>query len=106
MISRYKLLSLDETMPGMSLSDDLLDAHGNVLLPQGATLTEAILAQLRRHHVGVIPVSFGEISAADQEAAQEHSRERLARLFRRVGNNESSQLLMQYVTEFRLGSKI
>jgi len=101
--NRYKLLALDETRPGMSLSDDLLDAHGNVLLPQGAVLTNAILSSLRRHHIEIIPITSGELTAAEEEAARRRHSERLFRLFRRVGESESSQLLKQYMTDFRMG---
>lgn len=102
MTDRYKLLSLDEVLPGMSLSDDLLDGHGNVLLPRGATLTAAILASLHRHQIEVVPISFGELSEADRNSGQQHHRLRLDRLFRRTGDSESSQLLKQYMMSFRL----
>ena len=103
MTNRYKLVSLDEAAPGMVLSDDLLDAHGNVLLPRDATVTAAILASLRRHHVDVIPISLGELSDAERQAAQQHHRDRLVSLFRQAGDSQSSELLFQYVSEFRLG---
>ena len=53
MTSRSEQLELDKVSAGMVLSDDLLDSQGQILLPQGTSLTEATLASLRRHDVEI-----------------------------------------------------
>ena len=102
--SRSKQLGLDEVTAGMVLSDDLLDGHGQVLLPKGATLTETTLASLRRHAVETLPILCEELSEADLETARERYRQRLSSLFRKHTNDEATALLLQYVTHFRLGA--
>ena len=43
----HQHLPLEQVRPGMILSDVLLDAHGQVLLPQGAVLTENMLSLMQ-----------------------------------------------------------
>lgn len=102
--SRSKQLGLDDVSPGMILSDDLLDGHGQVLLPQGVTLTEATLASLRRHAVEVLPILCEALSEADVAAERERHKQRLATLFRKHTDDEATALLLEYVTHFRLGA--
>lgn len=104
MASRSKQLGLDAVTPGMVLSDDLLDSHGQVLLPQGATLTEATLASLRRHAIDALPILCEPLSEAEVAAEQDRHQQRLTRLFRKHTNDEATALLLEYVTRFRLGA--
>ena len=106
MPAHYRQIALDEAKPGMVLSDDLLDHHGNVLLVQGCVLTNSMLAALRRHRVTMLPVLGDESSAADQEAERMRHENRLARLFRKPGDaaEDATGLLQQYVHYFRVGA--
>jgi hypothetical protein len=104
MTSRSKQLALDQVKPGMVLSDDLIDGHGNILLPQGVTLTDATLASLLRHGVAMLPILCEALSEADAEAEHEHHKKRLAILFRKQNDEEASALLLEYVKHFRLGT--
>lgn len=108
MTDSYKQLALDQTQPGMVLSDDLLDRQGNVLLPRGVVLNEATLASLRRHGIETLPIECAPLSEVDLEAELEHHRQRLAILFRKPKNAEGEasdamRTLYQYVSHFRLG---
>ena len=108
MTDSYKQLALDQTLPGMILSDDLLDRQGNVLLPRGVVLTEATLASLKRHGIDMLPIECAPLSEVDQEAERENHRRRLAILFRTPKNGEAepsdaTRTLHQYVARFRLG---
>ncbi|HCE09041.1 MAG TPA: hypothetical protein DEQ40_10645 [Oxalobacteraceae bacterium] len=106
MISRQKQFDLDEALPGMTLSDDILDAHGGVLLPRGTTMTEATLLSLRRRGIDKLLVVNEALSAADLAAEQERLLQRLDRLFRKCRNQEASELLLQSVTQYRLGESV
>ncbi len=52
----HQHLPLEQVRPGMVLSDVLLDAHGQVLLPQGAVLTENMLSLMPRHGIDMLPI--------------------------------------------------
>jgi hypothetical protein len=56
MTASYELLSLPDVRPGMVLSDVLLDRQGQVLLPDGAVLTAAIIALLPAHGIEMLAV--------------------------------------------------
>ncbi|MDL2354893.1 MAG: hypothetical protein QFF03_06525 [Pseudomonadota bacterium] len=104
MSSAYQHLALVDVRPGMVLSDVLLDQQGQVLLPQGAVLTAAIIALLPRHGVerlAVLRADAGAVPAPDQAA----QRARLAQLFRRHAEDDAALatgVLRQYVARYRL----
>jgi hypothetical protein len=102
MTASYKQLALHELAVGMVLSDDLRDNNGIVLLSQGVTLTEAMLAALRRHGVETAPILCDASPAAHQDADQQQRIERLHHLFRKENTDDASGLLHQYVAYFRL----
>ena len=105
MTTAYQLIQLAQATPGMVLSDLLLDRQGQMLLPQGAVLTESVLASLGRHGVEMVPVLLAGADAApapDQAAVQA----RLDHVFRRHerGNDDdwATGILRQYVEDYRL----
>jgi hypothetical protein len=96
----------------MVLSDVLLDHHGQVLLPQGAILTAAIIALLPRHGIEMLAVLRSD---AQPEPAPDHAalQNRLAHLFRKnTGENKdnpdnwATSLLHRYMEDYRLGREI
>jgi hypothetical protein len=99
-------LPLEQATPGMTLSESLRDAKGEVLLPQGATLTEAVLAALARRGIDMLPIATNDeatqLSDAELEALRECARERISRLFRRCGEAGAAGMLKQYVTNLRM----
>lgn len=110
MTASYQHLALANVVPGMILSDVLLDAQGHVLLPQGAVLTETTLAAMPHHGIAMLPILCAEVSATDAAAELGVRQQHLIRLFRKSdpGNESDSatSLLRRYVENFRLGAKV
>ena len=103
MSSATRLLPLSEVLVGMILSNDLLDTHGGLILGQGAIVTEAILLALQRRDIEALGVVLEKGAELDREVEMERQRQRLAKLFRRCGDSPADNLLLQYVTQYRLG---
>lgn len=110
MSNHHLQLALSVALPGMVLSDDVLDTKGNVLLPQGAVLTTSILSSLQRHEIASVAV-VGEERSVQERNVQLR---RVHDLFRQpgvvpgtlaIGNmTTATALLQQYVLHFRSGT--
>ena len=109
MSSAYQHLALAEVRPGMVLSDVLLDQQGQVLLPQGAILTAAIIALLPRHGVDVLAVLRSD-PVAEPEPDPAALQARLTHLFRHndIDNKQdwATGILHRYVEDYRFGREI
>ena len=98
-------IGLDQAAAGMTLAAALLDAHGGVLLPRDAALTDATLASLRRRGIERCVV-WAEVEAespadaAAREREQERQLQRLDRLFRHSGDDARPEL-MQLLADYR-----
>ena len=107
MTGTYHQLALADVRAGMVLSDVLLDPQGQVLLPQGTVLTEAMLALMPRHGIDMLPVLAGETSPEQEAASHAHHAARLAHLFRKTdpeaGDDWATSLLHRFVHDFRVG---
>lgn len=111
MNSPFHHLALADVRPGMVLSDVLLDRQGQVLLPQGATLTASIIALLPRHGIDRLPILLsagaGAAPAPIDEAAVSA---RLAQLFRRIDpaleTSSAALALQRYMSDYRLEREI
>lgn len=101
----HKQLALAELHPGMALSDNLLDAQGQVLLPKGAVLTQQSIESMKRHDVVSVPIVIGELTAEEEAAQRAHAQFRLNRLFRNLDDSGANGTLRQYVSGFRLGEE-
>ena len=104
MSDSYELLPLAHLFPGMVLADALLDAHGHVLLAEGAVLGEATIASLAKHGIGAAPIVRAvPLHAPEPGAIQE----RLDRIFRHNDRDDHTDwatgLLRRYVEDYRLG---
>ncbi len=98
-----KRLALDQLETGMALAQDVLDAGGGCLLAQGAELTEATLASLRRRGVDHVMVLAEEVLGTEQRAAREAEvRARIERLFRKAGNDPMLLKLHAAILQYRL----
>jgi hypothetical protein len=99
-------LPLDQATPGMTLSEPLCDARGEVLLPQGATLTAAVLAALERRGIDSLPIATNDdaatVSDAELESLRERARERIAHLFRHTGEHGAGDALRQAILDLRM----
>ena len=104
----HQHLPLEQVRPGMVLSDVLLDAHGQVLLPQGAVLTENMLSLMPRHGIAMLPIQAPPPSPEVVAAQQAADSARLAYLFRKHDPDDpedtATTLLRNYVTQYRLGT--
>jgi hypothetical protein len=105
----YQLISLADTRPGMVLGEVLRDDKGNVLLAQGAVLSESMLASLARHGVEMLPILTAR---AEPEPALDPVRvqERLDRVFRKHERDNhgdwATGILRRYVEDFRLQREV
>jgi hypothetical protein len=108
MSAAYKLTELGRAQPGMVLATDLLDRQGQMLLPQGASLTESSLKSLARHGVDMLPIMQAEapMPAVDVAAVQA----RLDYLFRKndaeSADDWATGNLRRYITAYRLGTGV
>lgn len=107
MSTRSRLLDLDNVKPGMTLSEALLDAKGEILLPEGATLTDAMLGSLRRRGVEYLTVTCSgeedEDAGVDKQAQIEQVRQRMDKLFRRCGHDGASGHILKCIMRYRVG---
>lgn len=100
-------LALEDVAPGMTLSESLSDANGEVLLPEGATLTESTLGALRRRGIEALPIVCEEneeaVPDADTQAQLENIRQRVDHLFRRCGSDGANGVVLRCVLRRRTG---
>jgi len=104
----YRLTPLLDARPGMVLGEVLRDDKGNVLLAQGAMLSEAMLASLARHGVELLPILAASPSAPPIDPAVVQAR--LDRIFRKHDRDDHGDwargILRRYVEDFRLQREI
>lgn len=111
MSAAYQHLALSEVKPGMTLSDELLDQQGQVLLPKGAVLTAKTIALLPSHGIDMLAVLRDDVTQGDSAAPDPCALEqRVAVLFRKndIDNNDdwATGILRRYVSDYRLGREI
>lgn len=96
-------IELERASAGMVLAADLSDANGGVLLPAGASLSEANLASLRRRGVRACLVRGAEAEAESGARALELARrqQRLAHLFRASAGAEATPQLLRLLVDYR-----
>ncbi len=112
MSASYHHLPLAQVQPGMVLASELLDTQGMVLLPEGAVLTQAIIAAMPRHGVTILPVLRDDLNTVErdvEEAARLARIERLALLFRHHDPDNdrdwSTATLYKFVSDYRLNGE-
>lgn len=96
-------LALEAVAPGATLAEPLHDAQGSLLLPAGATLTEASLASLARHGVNTLAIVDTAAPPVDLEAERARVEARLSELFRGP-RGRAEMALRALVAEYRIGS--
>ena len=103
----HELVPVASALPGMVLSDELLDSNGLVLLARGTVLSEAIIASIVRHQIDMVPVARVEAHQAPDPAAVQA---RLDLVFRRHDRDDESDwagnLLRRYVEDYRLERQV
>lgn len=93
-------LALAEARAGMVLAAASRDAGGAVLLPQGAVLTESMLASLARRGVASLDI-IAAVSSAEREAEAARQCERLERLFRHSAAVGATPALLARLQHYR-----
>lgn len=101
----HKQLALEETEPGMVLSDDLFDPQGQILLSKGAVLTEQMIASLARHNIEALRIEMGEMTAEEEAAQHAYFTQRIEHLFRKADASPATETLHRYIRTYRLGDK-
>ncbi|KQW87322.1 hypothetical protein ASC94_28440 [Massilia sp. Root418] len=102
-MSSSVMVDLDQASAGMVLAEALLDAHGAVLLPPGAVLSESSLSSLRRRGVERCSVVAPEPEEDPAVAAarREQALKRLQHLFRRSAQTEATGELLRLLADYR-----
>ena len=97
-------IELDQAVVGMTLAAALLDAHGGVLLPRDAALTDGTLASLRRRGVQrcVVWAAADAVDPAQLAREREQRMRRLERLFRHSGDDAGAELLLRVLRDYRM----
>jgi hypothetical protein len=107
----HRMVSLEDAVPGMALSDAILDQQGQVLLAQGTVLTPSMLAALKRHDVAMLPIAVQAIDAPAPDLAAVAAR--VAYLFRAAGRepddgpaDTATAVLHRYIAAYRLEPEV
>lgn len=96
-------LPLSELAAGMLVAEPVTDAGGRVLLPAGATISDAILGSLARHEVTEICVEMEVAEDPAQRIAREAATTAtVAALFRHAGEGAATRALHDAVLAFRM----
>jgi membrane-bound ClpP family serine protease len=101
------MISLDNALPGMVLSDAIIDQQGQVLLAQGTVLTAGTIAALGRHEVAMLPIEVAGAAAPVVDVAAVTAR--LAYIFRGDGApvagpaDTATAILRHCIEDYRLG---
>jgi hypothetical protein len=96
----YQIIPLDSAIPGMTLADNLLGSHGEIMLPSGAVLSETMISSLKRHSVAEISI-LKNIDPIEQEQNNrlmlEQKMQRADKLFKTHEQNRLNQELKNYL---------
>ncbi len=117
MPTRHIQIALTDAVAGMKLSDPVTDSKGNVLLPGGTELTEALLSSLKRHQIDSVAITTDALSEVDADAERDRQIARVEWLFRKPGAGaaladplgtedaapSATDVLHRYVLNFRSG---
>ncbi len=94
--------ALDSVLPGSVLAAELRDVQGAVLLPKGASVTEATLLSLRRRGIETLVVLVEQADDPEREAAsRQEIEQQLRHLFRLAGDEAPARQLLQMIREYR-----
>lgn len=104
-MTSVRQIDLQQAEAGMLLAENLLDSGGAVLLPQGAPLTAANIASLRRRGIEtcrvLAPASLEDDALKRQR--RERALARLERIFRHRDAHDASGHLLAIVRRYREG---
>ena len=97
-----QIISLDHTLPGMVLGEEVMSGS-NMLLPLGTVINTAHIDSLRRCGVSeIVVLAPSELSTAEINEQREALRGRVERMFRQASSDVTMQALRRTVLEYRL----
>jgi hypothetical protein len=97
-------MAIADVVAGMVLAEALCDHGGGVLLPAGATLTDATLSALRRRGIdslGVLGDQAVDDHAVDDQAERARRCARLAHIFRNSAEVDATGALLERLQRYR-----
>jgi hypothetical protein len=100
-MKRFRVVPTAEAEEGMCLYEDVRDRAGNVLLPQSALLTGAMIGSLLRREVEALLIVDDTITAEQLAAERLKVKERLEHLCRHAGSGRANVLLRDVVEGYR-----
>lgn len=111
MHAAHRMVSLDQATAGMTLSDDILDQQGQVLLAHGTMLTASTIAALARHDIVMLPIAISDAVTPEIDVAAVTTR--LNYLFRGDGSERddgppatATAILHRYIADYRLDREV
>ena len=95
---------ISEVMSGAVLAENVCDAKGHILIPEGASVTESTLSRLAAHGIRslVIREQADAPSPEAIEAQRKQIEQRISFIFRSVGNNPPARELERELLKYRL----
>lgn len=101
---RIEAIPLSEATKGLCICADVLDAEGNILLAEGALLTDESIATLRAKEVShIVAVTDRELSREELLALEKEIQARLDHLFRGAEDTPRRKELQSMIMDFRMG---
>ena len=104
MHAAHEMISLDKALPGMTLSDAILDQQGKILLSEGTILTASTIAALGRHEVAMLPIMLAGVPAPVVDVAAMTAR--LAYIFRGDDAGTATAILRHCIEDYRLPREV
>lgn len=99
-------LAISEVISGARLATDVVDVKGKVVMPAGATVTEACLGKLVASGVSRLMIEIEEDSVEEmrRQAQCAAVRRRVEFVFRSIESNPSAHELERLILEYKLRS--
>lgn len=94
-------LPVEELQPGMKTAAEVLDARGNVLLPAGAVLSQAVIGSLARHGFAHVSIAVEEDAPVVDAAQCARLAARLDHLFRATATATANAELLALLRHHR-----
>jgi len=104
MNERSQLLPLDQIRPGMELAEAIRDRLGNIMLPEGVSLTDQHLQSLAQRGIDTALIKLGESPLTPEERQHQIQaiNEHLDRIFRLSEDNPLNQELKELIRTYRM----
>jgi hypothetical protein len=104
MNERNQLLPLDQITVGMELAEAIRDRLGNIMLPEGVSLTGQHLHSLAQRGIATALIKVGEppMTKEEQQKQIQAIKEHLDQIFRLSQDNPLNQELKALILTYRM----